>query len=133
MTGDEVQRALRAEELYRNILDLFSEHMLEEIGESTVRGRLDAIYSAGKIYGRITALTETATYPAAGEVWRNRHDAQDVVEILSVSPALIVHFRHVAAGRTAAVAVYQFTELYELAYRRDRLIEDWQKIVDSVD
>ena len=142
MSSDQVRRYLRTEELYREILDLVGESALDEISETTVRGKLDAVHSAGKIEGRLTALTANVMSPLPGDVWCNRMDWRDEVEVIDVSPAMIVHYFHGACpcnnpghaegGHRSASAVYQFMERYELVGRPDRLIEDWQRIVDSV-
>lgn len=58
MAMGQVQRHLKTEELYREILDLIGESALEQISETTVRGKLDAILTLGKIGGRLTAYTD---------------------------------------------------------------------------
>lgn len=58
MIRSQVQRYLRTEELYREILDLVGESALDEISETAVRGKLDAILAQGKIEGRLTAYTD---------------------------------------------------------------------------
>lgn len=58
MAMGQVQRSLKAEELYREILDLIGESALEQISETTVRGKLDALLALGKIEGRLTAYTD---------------------------------------------------------------------------
>lgn len=58
MPGTQVQRYLRTEELYREILDLVGESALDEISETAVRGKLDAILAQGKIEGRLTAAEQ---------------------------------------------------------------------------
>jgi hypothetical protein len=58
VTGNQVQRYLRTEELYREIIDMVCPDVLKEIGESGVRGKLDALISKGKIEGRLSAYND---------------------------------------------------------------------------
>lgn len=59
MTGNQVQRFLRTEELYREIIALLPESAIRAVGgETEIRGRLDAILALGKIEGRLTAYTD---------------------------------------------------------------------------
>lgn len=78
--GNQIDRYLRTEELYRQIVGMVRGDVLGKIGESGVRGVLDALLSQGKIEGRLSAYGRGAI----------------------ASPS------------------------------HDRLIEDWQRIVDSV-
>lgn len=80
MSTSQVQRYLRTEELYKKIIDLYPSALLDVVGETHVRGILDAILSQGKIEGRLSAY-----------------------------------------GKDAIAAP-----------NHDRLIEDWQRVVDSV-
>jgi hypothetical protein len=81
VTGNQVQRYLRTEELYKEIIGLIPESVTRAVGgETVVRGKLDAILSQGKIEGRLLS--------------HNVHG-------FPVSP------------------------------HGDRLIEDWQRIVDG--
>lgn len=80
--ANQVQRFLRTEELYKEIIGLIPEAVIRAVGgETVVRGKLDAILSQGKIEGRLSGLVHD---PAVS--WPDN----------------------------------------------DRLIEDWQRIVDSV-
>lgn len=51
---NQIDRYLRTEELYRQILGMVRGDVLEKIGESGVRGVLDALLSQGKIEGRLS-------------------------------------------------------------------------------
>lgn len=57
MSG-QVQRFLRTEELYQQIIDLYPSALLDVVGETYVRNRLDAILSQGKIEGRMSAYND---------------------------------------------------------------------------
>lgn len=57
--SDQVQRYLKTEELYREVLDLVCDTVFEEKGETYVRGKLDAILSQGKIEVRMAALKQS--------------------------------------------------------------------------
>lgn len=57
MSDNQIARYLRTEELYQQILDMVCENVFEEIGETGVRGKLDALLSQGKIEGRMTGHT----------------------------------------------------------------------------
>ena len=61
MSDGQIARYLRTEALYQEILDMVCETVFEEIGETGVRGVLDAILSQGKIEGRMTALHKDTT------------------------------------------------------------------------
>lgn len=52
---NQIDRYLRTEELYRQILGMVRGDVLGKIGESGVRGVLDALLSQGKIEGRLSA------------------------------------------------------------------------------
>lgn len=59
MAMGQVQRTLRAEELYREIIALLPESVVRAVGgETVIRGKLDAILTLGKIEGRLTAYTD---------------------------------------------------------------------------
>ncbi len=65
MIQNQVQRHLKIEALYREILDLIGEDILDQISETTVRGKLDAILSMGKIEGRLTAYNDGYMFHAS--------------------------------------------------------------------
>lgn len=52
----QIQRHLKTEELYKEIIALIPEAVLKVVSETHVRGKLDAILSMGKIEGRLTAV-----------------------------------------------------------------------------
>jgi len=54
----QTDRFLRTQELYDAIIVLIPETALDRIGETEVRGKLDAILSMGKIEGRLSAYTD---------------------------------------------------------------------------
>lgn len=58
MSSDQVQRFLRTEELYKGIIGLIPESVLRVVGETYVRGLLDAVLSQGKIEGRMPAYDD---------------------------------------------------------------------------
>lgn len=149
---NQVQRFLKTEELYDAIIVLIPEHTIDKIGETAIRGKLDAILSQGKIEGRLTALSDPME-PQAGHLWYRRENPDDVVEIESVGRdhRLTVHvfYRHTnpeacacgapdhgihaRRGHASREALEHFTSAYALKQAPpDRLIEDWQRIVDSV-
>lgn len=78
----QVTHYTRTEELYKKIIDLYPEEILDVVGETHVRGILDAILTQGKIEARVLVL---------------QREGYSVLEIA-----------------------------------RDRLVEQWQTIVDSV-
>jgi hypothetical protein len=152
MTG-QIQRHLRTEKLYDNVLSLITEDTVDDVdGLSVVRGMLDAILSQGKIEGRLTALSAPVE-PKAGHLWYRRGNPDDVVEIESVgrdhhltthifyrhtNPEACTcgapnHGIHARRGHASRELLERFTETYALKQAPpDRLIEDWQRIVDSV-
>jgi hypothetical protein len=58
MTGNQVQRYLRTEGLYQEIIDMVCPDVLKEKGETYVRGKLDALLALGKIEGRLSAAEQ---------------------------------------------------------------------------
>lgn len=52
---NQIQRHLKTEEFYQEIIALIPEETLKKISETTVRGKLDAILTMGKIEGRMSA------------------------------------------------------------------------------
>lgn len=75
--GSEVQRALRAEELYTRILSFVSDNAWTT--EEEVRGLLDVIFLLGKIDGRMTVYSSKVA--AEGdrliEAWQQIVDSVD--------------------------------------------------------
>lgn len=55
---NQTERYLRTEELYKEVIGLIPDQVLDGIGETAVRGRLDMILFAGKIEGRLSAYTD---------------------------------------------------------------------------
>jgi hypothetical protein len=58
MTGNHTQRYLLTEELYQEIIGMICPDVIKEKGETHVRIKLEAITSAGKIDGRLTAYND---------------------------------------------------------------------------
>lgn len=139
---NQVERFLKTQELYDAIIALIPEHTIDRVGETAVRGKLDAILSMGKIEGRLTALDEKLRQPVVGEVWRNRIAPDDTVEIYAIQDDGTIAYRHAnpscapgyyaAMGRVSRRSWQSFRPLYEpVTPQCDRLIEDWMKIVES--
>lgn len=54
----QVERTLKIEDLYAAIIVLIPEHTINQISETAIRGKLDAILSMGKIAGRLSAYID---------------------------------------------------------------------------
>lgn len=134
--SDHVQRYLKTQELYDAIIVLVPEHTLDRIGETAVRGKLDALLSMGKIEGRLTAIDNDGVQLM--QTWRHKGDPDYFVQVTDAHHG--VAYRHVnctCKGVKKGIHVSRspiklFRQDYELWSPPDRLIEDWQRIVDSV-
>jgi hypothetical protein len=150
--NDYVQRHLKTEEFYREIIAMIPEETIKAAGgETPIRGKLDAILSLGKIEGRLSALSDPME-PQSGHLWYRREEPDDVVEIESVGrdTRLDVHVMyrhtnpetcacgapshgiHARRGHASRALLEHFTEVYALQQAPpDRLIEDWMRIVEA--
>lgn len=54
MTG-QIQHNLKTEKLYKRIIGMYPGSVMDAVGETHIRGILDAILTQGKIEGRLTA------------------------------------------------------------------------------
>mgnify|MGYP001574176126 CR=1 FL=1 len=138
----QTERFLRTEELYDEVTCLITEDTMDDVGGvGHVRGLLDAILSQGKIEGRLSALPDRV--PGGGETWRLQTDHRQSVYVHGVSRAQLVVYRdphcpcineeHGISGHQNSTTIQMFTEMYEpVDGSPDRMIEGWQRIVDSV-
>jgi hypothetical protein len=132
-----IQRHLKAEEFYQEIIALIPEEVIKAAGgETPIRGKLDAILTLGKIDGRLSALGERV--PAAGERWIPRDDPEDSVEIKSVETVPAVHYRSTGTGHRPAqthmscrVADFLKWHTPVTDSAPDQLIEGWTRIVEA--
>lgn len=128
----QIQRHLKTEELYDKVLRMMFD---EDITTEQIRGKLDAILSQGKIEGRLTAIDNDGVQMM--QTWRSKNDTEQYVQVTDVHRG--VAYRHInctCPGVEDALHVIRsqvslFQEEYELWSPPDRLIEDWQRIVDS--
>jgi hypothetical protein len=120
--------------------------VMDSVGETHIRGILDAILSQGKIEGRLSALNGMPRTPVVGETWQLQGGYDDPVEIVAVAPSddapEMVAYRHTdcdcispfhaVKGHVSERMLDSFLRLYEpRSPRPDWLIEQWQRIVES--
>lgn len=151
---DQIARHLRTEELYDLITEniAYSEDPATGFHSSTqVRRVLDQILSQGKIEARLTALSQRHRLPLRGEVWGHRDRPHDLVMVDSTGPdecgpRVFYHHTspddcsckhadkgpHAQSGHRSNAMYWEFFVWYRPVELNDRLIEDWQEIVDGV-
>lgn len=57
--SNQIQRHLRVAQLYDEILNLITEDTFDEVGgRGHVQGKLNAVFNAGKVEGRLSAFTD---------------------------------------------------------------------------
>lgn len=137
-TPGQIERHLKTEALYKRIIGMYPGSVMDAVGETHIRGILDAILSQGKIEGRLTALAERQRIPAVNEVWVPVDDPQDSVEVKFTVDVPVVHYRSTGTGRSPAQTHLSCRVSYFLNWHTpatepvpDHLIEAWQRIVDS--
>ena len=138
----QAERYLRTEELYQDVLGIiYGPPYTEDVNPDDIRRVLDRILSQGKIEGRLSALPDRV--PGGGETWRLQTDHRQSVYVHGVSRAQLVVYRdphcpcineeHGVSGHQNSTTIQMFTEMYEpVDGSPDRMIEGWQRIVDSV-
>ncbi len=132
-----IDRYLKTEELYDAVIEVIQKFPPGEIHSTPLRAALDRVLAQGKIEGRLTALAEATPRPAPLQLWRSRRDRADVIEIEKVvheNGEYWVWYHHTDPADTPSKALLDtFSLWYEPhGLRPDRLIEQWQAIVDSV-
>ena len=86
MTGNQIQRHLKTEELYQQVIDLYPPEILDVVGETYVRGLLDGILSQGKIEGRMSAYSDLHHHVGAMQHDRLIEQWQCIVDSVSRQP-----------------------------------------------
>lgn len=139
MTDQAVDDHVVADELKEAVLGFIYDSGVFTIDEAELKRRLDRLFVQGKVIGRRTALPHGIAVPDSGQVWRLKTNTDMRVEVIAVSQAQVVHYRHIDCACTllghtlteheSRSLLRMFKEQFEPVEEYDDLIEGWRKAV----